>query len=132
MRVGASGVAWHLSTRMCPDHRRRVLGTVRARLRRGEHVLLVATQLIEAGVDVDFPLVFRAMAPADSLLQAAGRANREGRMADGGRVVVFAPEDGGQPPTYKTLVRQHRTPVRTRQGGPGRPDGAGTLLPQRV
>ncbi|WP_080643603.1 CRISPR-associated helicase/endonuclease Cas3 [Salinispora arenicola] len=102
--IGASGVAWHLSTRMCPDHRRRVLGTVRARLRRGEHVLLVATQLIEAGVDVDFPLVFRAMAPADSLLQAAGRANREGRMADGGRVVVFAPEDGGQPPTYKTLV----------------------------
>ncbi|WP_307961915.1 hypothetical protein [Salinispora arenicola] len=70
--IGASGVAWHLSTRMCPDHRRRVLGTVRARLRRGEHVLLVATQLIEAGVDVDFPLVFRAMAPADSLLQAAG------------------------------------------------------------
>ncbi|MFG3715588.1 CRISPR-associated helicase Cas3' [Micromonospora sp. NPDC047730] len=98
------GVAWHLSTRMCPDHRRRVLETVRVRLGRGERVLLVATQLIEAGVDVDFPLVFRAMAPADSLLQAAGRANREGRMTEGGRVVVFAPEDGGQPPTYKTLV----------------------------
>lgn len=102
--TGADGAAWHLSTRMCPDHRRRVLETVRARLRRGEHVLLVATQLIEAGADVDFPVVFRAMAPADSLLQAAGRANREGRMTDGGRVVVFAPEDGGQPPTYKTLV----------------------------
>ncbi len=99
-----AGGAWHLSTRMCPDHRRRVLEKVRARLSRGERVLLVATQLIEAGVDVDFPVVFRAMAPADSLLQAAGRANREGRMPDGGRVVVFAPEDGGQPPTYKTLV----------------------------
>ncbi|MEU8262601.1 CRISPR-associated helicase Cas3' [Micromonospora sp. NPDC048999] len=98
------GVAWHLSTRMCPDHRQRVLEKVRARLNRGERVLLVATQLIEAGVDVDFPVVFRAMAPADSLLQAAGRANREGRMADGGRVIVFAPEDGGQPPSYKTLV----------------------------
>jgi CRISPR-associated endonuclease/helicase Cas3 len=98
------GVAWHLSTRMCPDHRRRVLEKVRACLGRGERVLLVATQLIEAGVDIDFPVVFRAMAPADSLLQAAGRANREGRMAAGGRVVVFAPEDGGQPPTYKTLV----------------------------
>ncbi|MEV4829225.1 CRISPR-associated helicase Cas3' [Micromonospora sp. NPDC049257] len=96
--------AWHLSTRMCPDHRRRVLAQVRTRLDRGERVLLVATQLIEAGVDVDFPVVFRAMAPADSLLQAAGRANREGRMAHGGRVVVFAPQDGGQPPTYKTLV----------------------------
>ncbi|MFG3602528.1 CRISPR-associated helicase Cas3' [Micromonospora chersina] len=99
-----NGVAWHLSTRMCPDHRRRVLEEVRARLGRGERVLLVATQLIEAGVDVDFPVVFRAMAPADSLLQAAGRANREGRMPDGGRVVVFSPEDGGQPPTYATLV----------------------------
>ncbi|NJP34804.1 CRISPR-associated helicase Cas3' [Micromonospora thermarum] len=98
------GVAWHLSTRLCPDHRRRVLEKVRARLVRGERVLLVATQLIEAGVDVDFPVVFRAMAPADSLLQAAGRANREGRMTDGGRVVVFAPEDGGQPPTYRMLV----------------------------
>jgi CRISPR-associated endonuclease/helicase Cas3 len=107
------GVAWHLSTRMCPDHRRRVLEKVRARLSRGERVLLAATQLIEAGVDVDFPVVFRAMAPADSLLQAAGRANREGRMTDGGRVVVFAPEDGGQPPTYETLVgctRRHFGP----------------------
>ncbi len=102
--VESAGVAWHLSTRMCPDHRRRVLEKVRARLNRDERVLLVATQLIEAGVDVDFPVVFRALAPADSLLQAAGRANREGRLADGGRVVVFAPEDGGQPPTYKTLV----------------------------
>ncbi|MGC4806809.1 CRISPR-associated helicase Cas3' [Micromonospora sp. DT233] len=100
----ADGVAWHLSTRMCPDHRRRVLERVRARLGRGERVLLVATQLIEAGVDVDFPVVFRAMAPADSLLQAAGRANREGRTPDGGRVVVFAPADGGQPPPYKMLV----------------------------
>ncbi|MER7420778.1 CRISPR-associated helicase Cas3' [Micromonospora peucetia] len=97
-------VVRHLSTRMCPEHRRRVLKTVRECLRRGERVLLVATQLIEAGVDVDFPVVFRAMAPADSLLQAAGRANREGRLTEGGRVVVFAPEDGGQPPTYKTLV----------------------------
>ncbi|WP_080636879.1 CRISPR-associated helicase/endonuclease Cas3 [Salinispora vitiensis] len=102
--AGAHSGAWHLSTRMCPDHRRRVLETVRARLCRRERVLLVATQLIEAGVDIDFPVVFRAMAPADSLLQAAGRANREGRMTDGGRVVVFAPADGGQPPTYKTLV----------------------------
>ncbi|MFI7026819.1 CRISPR-associated helicase Cas3' [Micromonospora sp. NPDC049900] len=103
-RAQSIGTAWHLSTRMCPAHRKWVLEEVRARLHREERVLLVATQLIEAGVDVDFPVVFRAMAPADSLLQAAGRANREGRMSDGGRVIVFAPEDGGQPPTYKTLV----------------------------
>lgn len=96
--------AFHLSTRMCPDHRRRVLATVHGRLRAGEPVLLVSTQLVEAGVDIDFPVVFRAMAPADSLLQAAGRANREGRLPDGGRVVVFAPQDGGQPPTYRLLI----------------------------
>jgi len=99
-----AGVTAHLSTRMCPEHRQRTLRWVRRRLARGERVLLVSTQLIEAGVDVDFPVVFRAMAPADSLLQAAGRANREGRLPDGGRVVIFAPDDGSVPPTYKTLL----------------------------
>ncbi|GAA2341175.1 CRISPR-associated helicase Cas3' [Dactylosporangium salmoneum] len=113
-------VAWHLSTRMCPDHRRRVLEQVRQRLQDGQRVLLVSTQLIEAGVDVDFPVVFRAQAPADSLLQAAGRANREGRLASG-RVVVFAPADGGQPPAYKTLVdctRRHFGPDRSDPDNP--------------
>ncbi|HEY9475508.1 MAG TPA: CRISPR-associated helicase Cas3' [Mycobacteriales bacterium] len=97
--------AFHLSTRMCPAHRRRVLTNVRERLSEPKSdVLLVSTQLIEAGVDVDFPVVFRAWAPADSLLQAAGRANREGNLVDGGLVVVFDPVDGGQPPEYKTLT----------------------------
>jgi CRISPR-associated endonuclease/helicase Cas3 len=105
--------AWHLSTRMCPDHRQRVLKAVRQRLNADEPVLLVSTQLIEAGVDVDFPVVFRALAPADSLLQAAGRANREGRR-ETGRVVIFAPEDGGLPPSYKNLID-----CTTRHFGPG-------------
>ncbi|WP_327007069.1 CRISPR-associated helicase Cas3' [Dactylosporangium sp. NBC_01737] len=119
------GVAWHLSTRMCPEHRQRVLTQVRRRLRDGERVLLAATQLIEAGVDVDFPAVFRALAPADSLLQAAGRANREGLLASG-RVVIFAPADGGQPPAYKTLVD-----CTSRHFGPGKsnPDDP-TVLPR--
>jgi CRISPR-associated endonuclease/helicase Cas3 len=103
-----AGAAFHLSTRMCPEHRRRVLASVRARLRKAEPVLLVSTQLIEAGVDVDFPVVLRAMAPADSLLQAAGRANREGRLEQPGRVVVFDPVDGGQPPAYKALIGEAR------------------------
>ncbi|MFC4108156.1 CRISPR-associated helicase Cas3' [Micromonospora zhanjiangensis] len=102
--VVPEGVAWHLSTRMCPVHRQRTLAEVRRRLLSGRPVLLVSTQLIEAGVDVDFPVVFRAVAPADSLLQAAGRANRDGKLPQPGRVVVFAPADGGQPPAYKTLV----------------------------
>ncbi|MGC4862869.1 CRISPR-associated helicase Cas3' [Micromonospora sp. DT41] len=105
---GFGDVAWHLSTRMCPAHRRRVLEVVIRRLRAGERVLLAATQLVEAGVDLDFPLVYRAMAPADSLLQAAGRANREGRL-DRGRVVIFTPSDGGQPGAYKKLVGVAKT-----------------------
>jgi CRISPR-associated endonuclease/helicase Cas3 len=111
------GVAWHLSTRMCAAHRRRVLTAVRERLAAGQPTLLVSTQLIEAGVDVDFPVVYRAMAPADSLLQAAGRANREGNLPAPGRVVIVDPPDAGQPPAYKTLVEATRLHF-----GPGRAD----------
>ncbi|MEV6342782.1 CRISPR-associated endonuclease Cas3'' [Actinoplanes sp. NPDC051851] len=103
-----SGHAWHLSTRMCPRHRRRVLEAVRARLAAGQRTLLVSTQLIEAGVDLDYPAVFRAMAPVDSLLQAAGRANRDGRMSEPGRVVIFSPAGGGMPPGYRIAVDQTR------------------------
>ena len=111
------GVAWHLSTRMCSAHRRRVLETVRGRLADGLPVLLVSTQLIEAGVDVDFPLVYRIMAPADSLLQAAGRANREGNLPGLGRVVIVDPEDAGHPQAYKTLLAATRLYF-----GPGKAD----------
>jgi CRISPR-associated endonuclease/helicase Cas3 len=108
------GMVFHLSTAMCPQHRRRVLTAVRERLGAHMRVHLVSTQLIEAGVDVDFPVVFRAMAPADSLQQAAGRANREGRLGpQGGLVVVVDPIDGGQPPSYRTQVgiaRAHMGP----------------------
>ncbi len=103
------GVAWHLSTRMCAEHRRRVLTEVNGRLMKGLPVLLVSTQLIEAGVDLDFPVVYRVLAPADSLLQAAGRANREGNLPRPGRVVIVRLSDGGQPPAYKALVGVTRT-----------------------
>ncbi len=69
----------HLSARMCAAHRSKVLAEVKRRLVVGEGCRLVATQLVEAGVDVDFPEVYRAFAGADSLAQAAGRCNREGR-----------------------------------------------------
>jgi CRISPR-associated endonuclease/helicase Cas3 len=81
--------AYHLSTSMCPEHRMAVLDKVRRRLKKGRPCRLVSTQLIEAGVDVDFPLVFREMAPFDSIIQAAGRCNREAKLAAGGLVVVF-------------------------------------------
>jgi CRISPR-associated endonuclease/helicase Cas3 len=94
---------FHLSTRMCAAHRLRVLEEMRKRLKAGEPCHVVSTQLVEAGVDVDFPLVLRALAPLDSIVQAAGRADREGKLTaalgrPGGLVVVFRPEDHKLPP----------------------------------
>lgn len=94
----------HLSTRMCPLHREVTLKRIRALLDDDEPVLVVSTQLIEAGVDVDFPVVFRALAPAESLQQAGGRANREGRLPGLGRVVVFDAADAPVPRFYRAGV----------------------------
>lgn len=94
----ADAAALHLSTSMCPAHRLEVLQAVKGRLGSGKSCFLVSTQLIEAGVDIDFPFVMRELAPLESVIQAAGRCNREGLIKEaGGRVVVFRSVDGALP-----------------------------------
>lgn len=97
-RLGDDASLLHLSTSMCPAHRRVVLDEIHRRLKEenGEPCRLISTQCVEAGVDVDFPVAFRAWGPLDSIAQVAGRCNRNGRRAFG-RLQVFIPEDEGYP-----------------------------------
>lgn len=112
--------ACHLTTLMCAAHRRERLRDVCVSLREGKPVRLVATSLVEAGVDVDFPQVWRASAGLESIIQAAGRCNREGR-ARSADVFVFEPEDceGHRAPpevgqfadAARTVMRGHDDPL---------------------
>ncbi len=97
----------HLSALMCGEHRSDVIGNVKRRLLAGQSVRVVSTQLVEAGVDVDFPVVYRALAGLDSIAQAAGRCNREGEM-ERGEVIVFVPP---QPAPLGPLRRAADTTV---------------------
>lgn len=107
----------HLSTGLCPAHRREVLQVAAELLITDRKFALVATQCIEAGVDIDFPVVFRAVGPLDSIAQAAGRCNRHGLRPERGRVILFTPEDEGRADERKlppsAIYRQGTNETRT-------------------
>jgi CRISPR-associated endonuclease/helicase Cas3 len=109
--------AYHLTTSMCAEHRSEKLTEIRQRLKEGLACRLVATSLIEAGVDVDFPTVYRAEAGLDSIAQAAGRCNREGRrlLADS-QVYVFQSPEWKAPPELAQLAAPMRSILRNHEG----------------
>lgn len=108
----------HLSALMCPAHRTEALDRIRAALANGDPCRVISTQLVEAGVDIDFPVVYRSLSGVDSIAQAAGRCNREGKLMGNGQVFVFTPE-AGLPPGYfrqaaetaEAVLRHHEDPL---------------------
>ncbi len=126
------GGLFHLSTWMMPAHRLEVLDEVKRRLdpknlkdKERERCILVSTQCIEAGVDVDFPTVWRAFGPYDSIVQAAGRCNRNGLVKNREDAVVhiFRPKDGEPPPgLYRTAIAQTELLRKMGLAAPENPD----------
>ena len=111
LKTCTDGGVYHLSARMIPIHRTKVLAQFRQDLQNKRLCRVVSTQLIEAGVDVDFSCVYRAAAGVDSIAQAAGRCNREGRLAEG-VVTVFLPEKHGMPKSFEASAAMTRSTVR--------------------
>ncbi|NCC61306.1 MAG: CRISPR-associated endonuclease Cas3'' [Verrucomicrobiae bacterium] len=108
-------VTYHLSTGQCPAHRKECLALIRKRLEEGKRVLCISTQLIEAGVDVDFGAVIRFTAGLDSIAQAAGRCNRHGKLRDSegnpimGDVSIVNPSEENISTLRDILIGQEKT-----------------------
>ena len=119
-RTEGEAGCFHLSAQMCPAHRSNVLEEINTRLKDREPCRVVSTQLVEAGVDVDFPVVYRAMAGLDSIAQAAGRCNREGRLERGFVYVFETDEKEHRPPHFVRQAAQKAREVL--------PDHEGDLL----
>jgi len=98
---------FHLSTAMCPMHRKSVISEIRSALQERKKIIVTSTQLIEAGVDFDFPSVYRAMAPLDSIIQTAGRCNREGKMPGYGKAYIFKPDENRMPDKTYNAISVH-------------------------
>src|SRR5208337_3155069 len=100
------GNCYHLSARMCPVHRREKISEIKNLLKAGEDCRVISTQLIEAGVDIDFPVVYRTMTGIDSIAQAAGRCNREGKLPEGEVFVFKSTEPYGKATSWQNLVAE--------------------------
>ncbi|MBQ6203245.1 MAG: CRISPR-associated helicase Cas3' [Prevotella sp.] len=95
---------FYLSTTMCPIHRKEEIQSIRKALENNESIIVSSTQLIEAGVDMDFPTVYRELAPLESIIQSAGRCNREGKEVKGD-VYLFKLIESSQPSReYRTFL----------------------------
>jgi len=115
--IGQADGHYHLTTLMCADHRRSVLVEARKRLAEGKTCKLISTSLIEAGVDVSFPIVMRAETGLDSVAQAAGRCNREGLWQKSqSRVLVFTSSEWKAPPEIDQYAASLRHVLRNHQG----------------
>lgn len=103
----------HLSRMMCSEHLSDRIATIKERLKLGQPTIVISTQLIEAGVDLDFPVVYRAHAGLDSIIQAGGRCNREGKLPNQGEVYVFDLTDGSK--AFPALAKGQYATEETRQ-----------------
>lgn len=108
----------HLSALMCGQHRSRVIAEIKQRLKDGIPTRVISTQLVEAGVDMDFPMVYRALAGLDAVAQAAGRCNREGMLTQLGRVVVFIPPKPAAPGLLRKAQQSGQEIMRLSKGDP--------------
>jgi CRISPR-associated endonuclease/helicase Cas3 len=107
----------HLSALMCGAHRSRAINEIKARLKAGIPTRVISTQLVEAGVDLDFPVVYRALAGLDSIAQAAGRCNREGKL-DKGEIFIFVPPKPAPPGLLRKGENACRNVLHSYDGNP--------------
>jgi CRISPR-associated endonuclease/helicase Cas3 len=108
----------HLSALMCGQHRSQVIADIKLRLKDGIPTRVISTQLVEAGVDMDFPVVYRALAGLDAVAQAAGRCNREGALPGMGKVVVFVPPKPAAPGLLRKAQQSGQEIMRLTEGDP--------------